>query len=87
MVLMIRAVQVLAIPAGRVQDVRPDTAGARLGREALKVTAAVAARSEVISAEVGSAEATEAALGLVQRSAACRVSNKHAEALSGWLCQ
>jgi hypothetical protein len=70
-----------------IQDIGPDTAGARLSREALKVTTSIGAGSCVVSAKVLGRKATEAALRLVERLSALHIADEHAEALSTVLVQ
>jgi hypothetical protein len=65
MVLVIRRVKVLAIPARRVDDVRTNTTQTRYFREPLRVQLRISARRSIIAAEVGTRVASEAGLVFV----------------------
>jgi len=78
---MVRGVEVLAVPAGRVENVGPPSAGTWLWRESFKVTTGVGAGRGIVAAKVGAGKAAEAGLSLVFRFASVDVANEHAEAL------
>jgi hypothetical protein len=78
-VLVVRTVKILPVPARRVQDIRADAAGARLRREPLKVELCIRARRRVVPAEVRPRVAPEAALHLVLLGPTHGVADEHYE--------
>lgn len=80
MVLVIRRVEVLAIPARRVDDIRANTTQTRHCRETLRVQLRISARRSIIAAEVRTRVASEAGLIFIFRFAAHGVADEHAEA-------
>lgn len=81
MILMVRRIQRLPIPARRIQDIR---ANARTGarREAFGVDTRVGTGCVEVPAEVGGVVAPETGLFGVEGGAAGGVADEHAEALS-----
>ena len=65
----------------RVENIGSDTARASLGRKALKIKFGIRARSHIITTEIGSGIATEAALCFVFLLAVHGIADKHAETL------
>lgn len=80
---MRRRIEVLAVPADRKDDARPDSARARLLGERLGVALRVLARGVRVAAKVGARVAPEARLHVLAKAgggAAAGVARKHAEA-------
>lgn len=77
---MIRTIQILPIPARRIQNIRPNPPRARPRREPFKVELRIRARRRVVPAKVGPRVAPEAALHLVLWLPPHGVADEHAEA-------